>query len=345
MNTLLIWLGMAVGALALDIQGVNFIGMPYTRISVGDVRSKLALESLKTTGANWITVPITVFQDFKNSSLSYLGVHPFIMDSGTYETSHEKDILAIVQHAHQLGLKVMLQFHCLVNMPNWPDSREIGEYWAPFNAIKWFERYYEHIAFYTKALESAGIDMISLGHNFHALGYYEQQWRLLAEKVRNITKAPLIYSAAYGDEERQTGFWDSLDYIGVFPKFKSATQELLQSEIKDFIRTLKYMNKMWKKPVIITRVAVCTTSQDKLSQDLVFRTVYQAATELDFVKGIIFGDWVADILYGSANDVTYSVQKKQGEKTIRELFGGTYRQIDAPEGKVEYRLNCDCYLK
>ena len=60
------------GTCCYEIKGINFVGMPYTRVSLSDYRAKLSLEKLKTTGANWISIPITFFQDEKNSSLTYL---------------------------------------------------------------------------------------------------------------------------------------------------------------------------------------------------------------------------------------------------------------------------------
>lgn len=346
MNTLLIFISTCiVGVWSIQYKGIHFVGQPFSRIQLSDYRSTLSLEHLLTTGANTVSIPITFFQDFKNSSLSYVGIHPFILESGVNETPTDKDLAAFVREAKRLGLKVLIQFHVQVNQPYWPDSKEIGDYWAPYNAKIWFPRYRELIIQYIRALEGVSIDFVSLGHNFYTLSLFETHWRELVDSVRNETTAKITYSAGFGDEDRNTGFWEKMDYIGVFPRFTSNSEQELRNEVKEFDRTLAYMHKLWKKPVIVTRVAMCSRPQDRIAQDALFRIVYESIKDHDYVEGIFFGDWVSDILYGGPQDTTYSIQGKQSEETVRSLYGGQRREIDRPEGKVEYTLNCDCYRR
>lgn len=333
-------------ATALEIEGINFVGMPYTRLPMGDYRAKLALEQLATTGAKWISIPITVFQDLKNSTWSYLGTQPYLLETGVSESPSERDLASIIAEAKKLGLKVMLQFQSQINMPNWPDSKWIGDYWAPYNARLWFQRYTEHILHHLKALDGVEVDMISLGHNHYVLSLYEEHWKDLAATLRNVTKTPLTYSAAFGDEERNSGFWSSLDYVSVFPSLKSQTLGELEVEITEYVRALTYMSKVWKKPVLVTRVATCSKSGQAISQEQQIKSVYAAVKDLDFVHGIFVGDWAADVLYGvEAGDQSYNIQHKPAESVVRSLFGGQKREVERPEGKADYKLNCDCYRR
>lgn len=343
LDTWLLICSLAIGVYALDMQGVNFVGMPYTRVHLSDPHAKQALENLATTGANWISLPVTFFQDFKNSSLSYKGVHPFIMESGINECSPEKDYAHIIREAKSLGLKVMLQSQVHINKPHWPDSREIGDYWGFYNPYLWFNRYFELINSTIAAVGDSGVDMISLGHNFMILSYHEMHWKNLTLKLRNVTDIPLTYSAAYGDEERKSGFWDHLDFVSVFPNFKSTSMEGLTAELKDFNRALLYMNKLWKKPVIVTRVATCSHPHQAISQTALFSAVYDSVKSLDFVKGIFFGDWPADISYSSPDDASYSIQNKRSQKTVTEIFGGSGQEWELPNNLASYSLNCDCF--
>ena len=331
--------------MALEIKGVNFVSHPLSRIPYSEQRARLALQHLATLGANAVSIPITFFQDLKNSSLAYQAVHPFILESGIHESPLEKDVLSAVQEAKSLGLKVMLQFQTQINKPFWEPTSSIGDFWAPYNARIWFPRYTELILQYLRALESFEVDFVSLGHDMYTLSLFETHWKELADRLRNETKAKITYSAAFGDEDRNSGFWESYDYVGVFPRFHAATEEQLALEAKEFARTLLYMNKLWKKPVLVTRVATCSRTQDHLSQSQLFTAIHDAVKDLSFVHGVFFGDWVSDILYGSANDVTYSIQHKPAEDTVRQLFGGQKREIGRPEGTVDYRLNCDCNRK
>lgn len=325
--------------MSLDIKAVNLVSFPYSRISYSDIRAELALEQVKNTGANHVAIPVTFFQDYKNSTYSYNAVNPFITDTGVNETPSEKDVAHIVTKAKELGLKVILQFHALINQPSWPDSRIIGDDWAPKNAEWWVKRYTENAMPYVKIAAKLGVEIISLGHNFFTAGHYEYEWKKMANAIRQEFKGKLTYSAAFGDEDRQTGFWESLDYVGVFPKFKSTTTEGLQQEVTEFARVLTYMNKLWKLPVLVTRVAGCNL-YGGVSQSALFRAVYEGVQGLPFVQGVVFGDWVADILY--KQDESSNVQGTPAEAAITALFGGQGGQVTRPQGSVDYRLNCPC---
>lgn len=343
MNTWFVLSCLTAFVTSLDMKGINFVGMPYTRVHLNDPHAKQALENLATTGANWISLPVTFFQDFKNSSLAYKAPHPFILESGVNECSSEKDYAQIIKEAKALGLKVMLQFQVHVNMPNWPDTRDIGDYWGFYNPYYWFPRYFELITSYVKAAEEYDVDLISIGHNMMVLSYYEMHWKNLTLKLRNETKVPLTYSAAYGDEERKSGFWDHLDYVSVFPRLKGTTVEELKTELKEFNRALLYMNKLWKKPVIVTRVATCSHHGLEMTQSALFTAVHESVKDLDFVKGVFFGDWAADITYNDPTDQSYNIQNKDAQKTVTQIFGGSGEPVQLPAEHAHYKLNCDCY--
>lgn len=214
----------------------------------------------------------------------------------------------------------------------------------PYNAWHWFGRYTENILHYLKHLEGTEIDMISLGQDHFVLSLYENHWKSLADKLRNHTKAALTYSAAFGDEDRQSGFWESLDYIGVLPKFKSKTYVELEVEVNEYVRTLVYMNKLWKKPIIVTRVASCSNTKNEISQEGLIHAITKAIKHQPYIAGVFIGDWVGDILYGTKErDISYSILHKPAENVVRQLFGGQFREVEVPEGDCDYKLNCDCY--
>lgn len=345
LNTWLLLAGLVAFVTTYEMKGVNFVGMPYTRTHLSDPYAKLAMEHLASTGATWISLPVTFFQDFKNSSQAYKGVHPFIMESGVNECSPEKDYAHIIREAKTLGLKVMLQFQVHVNRPYWPDTRDIGDYWGFYNPWMWFQRYFELVNSTLKAVESEGVDLISLGHNNLVLSFHEVHWKNLTLKLRNETKTPLTYSAAFGDEERKSGFWDHLDYVSVFPRLKSKSSDELTTELKEFSRALLYMHKLWKKPVIVTRVAACSYSHQSISQSALFEAVNAAVKDLDFVKGVFFGDWVADASYSDPYDVSYAINYKPAAKTVTQIFSGSGQEIHVPSEVASYKLNCDCFSK
>lgn len=346
MKTLPLLILLSLGmVLTQEMKGINFVGMPYTRVSLSDYRAILALEHLSTTGAEWISIPITLFQDFKNSSLSYRASQLFITDTHINESPADKDLNTILQEAKKLNLKVQLQFQVSINQANWPNSRQIGQNWAPWNAKIWFDRYLQNILEYIKPLESIGIDMISLGHNMFSVSLYENEWRNLIASVRNHTSAKLTYSAAFGDEDRNSGFWDDLDYISVFPKFNAVTVKDFTQQMHNFERSILYLNKVWKKPVIISKVHACANPNRVVTQRLLFGALHDLyLAHPSVIQGIFFGDWAADVLYSidTEDDFSYLVQGGDSEGIVRQLYQGEAREIEKPEGVVNYRYKCEC---
>jgi len=92
------------------------------------------------------------------------------------------------------------------------------------------------------------------------------------------------------------------------------------------------MSKIWKKPVIITQAGVVShhkrndkgvaKSVHHKSQANFYRGLFNVVNKNSKVKGIFWGDWVADSNFGGDKDISLSPQLKEAELVLREEFGG-----------------------
>ena len=92
---------------------ITFVGDKYCpEVSYGDPLALLSMEKLKDTGANWVAIVVTEYQDNKNST----DIYPIYNDSirndyFIYKTEKIEDLTKLIKYAHKIGLNVMLKPH------------------------------------------------------------------------------------------------------------------------------------------------------------------------------------------------------------------------------------------
>ena len=95
---------LSTNALGLEIQGINFVSVPLTRATYSSFRTKASLEHLKSTGANWISIPVVWFQDEVDSSEMHPIIEEVTTKSSANRSPNEKEIKAVLLEAKNLDL-------------------------------------------------------------------------------------------------------------------------------------------------------------------------------------------------------------------------------------------------
>ena len=67
-----------------------------------------SLQHLRTTGANWVAIVVTQYQDLHNTTEIYPLYEPLESSYYTYVTASDDDIRHAIAQAHGEGLKVCL---------------------------------------------------------------------------------------------------------------------------------------------------------------------------------------------------------------------------------------------
>ena len=205
----------------IEFKGMTFVGDKYCPfVNYSDPLALKSLENLKETGANWVAIVVTEYQDYTNSTDIYPLYDNFIKnDYFIYKTETIEGLENVIKKAKELNLKVMLKPHIDL-------SREIhynvtwrGNIGEPFTQIsewtKWFESYEKFILKYAKLAEKMKVEMFSISCELIATSKMDEFWRNILKKVRNVYSGILTDSANHDGEEYNKTWWNDLDYIGV----------------------------------------------------------------------------------------------------------------------------------
>jgi hypothetical protein len=142
--------------------------------------------------------------------------------------------------AHQRGMKVMLKPHI------W-NPQGISFHTAERREL-WFREYLRFIEHYAQLAQRIHADIFCIGVEFETLTEFEQPWREIIARVREIYKGPLVYAANHGKEFESIRFWDALDYIGLDNYYPLPDDY----STADLVRRVETVAKRYDRPVLFT---------------------------------------------------------------------------------------------
>lgn len=322
------WLGTAQAQSQTEKQkGISYATWWSGQYSHPD--ADLALANLAGTGANWISLIVTQYQDNITSTVIY----------STTATPTDADLIHVITQAHNLGLQVMLKPHLdLTNDPgHW--RGEIGQGFTETEWNDWFAAYQGFISHYAQLAQTYGADQFAVGTELSSTESRETNWRTAIADVRTHYSGPLTYAANHGEETDIT-WWDALDYIGVDAYYpltgkNDPTVPELETAWQPYVSTLDTLASTWNKPIIFTEIGY--RSQDGANQhpwewqtgetvDLQEQAdTYQAAFESVFDQpwfaGMYWWSWETDPFQGGPCDDGYTPYDKPAENVLRSWYG------------------------
>lgn len=274
-------------------------------------QADVSLKSLATTGANWISVVVGIYQETLSSTN---------ITSNQYKTASDNALRHIIELAHSLGIRVVLV--PIVSLSNDPDHSwvQIG---SAFSGEKewqeWFASYRGHINHYASLAQEAGADMFYVGSELPGTTHREDDWRRVIKEVRERFKGPISYDSVFWGnpiaEYKRIKFWDALDYIAtdfwysLTDKNDPTVAELKQGWINTgFLISLENVSKQFNKPAILSEIGYdsldgtaknyAVTNKSGAPEDLQEQAdAYQAALEVlwgkPWLKGIFWWQWSA----------------------------------------------------
>ena len=205
---------------SIEYKGITFVGDRYCpEVSFDDPLAIESLRRLAKTGANYIALVITEYQDYA-SSTKIAPIYENYPKSKyyTYKTESIEGIKKIVNEAHNLKLKVMMKPHIDLSKEPHYESKwrgNIGEFRSENEWNEWFKSYEEMILKYAKLSEELKVEMLSVSCELIAVSHREQNWRDIIAKIRKVYNGLLTDSANHSGEEMNKKWWDAVDIIGV----------------------------------------------------------------------------------------------------------------------------------
>jgi hypothetical protein len=311
-------------------KGISFACWEPGLYSLPD--SEVSLAHLAETGAGWISLIVTCYQDNLGSTRI----------SADESTPTDADLSHALEQAHALGLKVMLKPHLdLANDPShW--RGQIGQAYATESEwSEWFASYGAFIEHYAGLATAYGADQFCVGCELEGTTHRAADWRAVVSGVRSRYAGPLIYAGNHSGEEVGMTWWDAVDIIGVDAYYPLSlkpdpTLEELRAAWKPFAASLASLSAKWQKPLILTEIGYRSLDgtamhpwdwQIQGQVDLQEQAdCYQAALESVYGEpwfaGIYWWSWGPDPLEGGPNDDGYSPHDKPAELILRKWYGG-----------------------
>lgn len=333
-------------------KGVTFVGDRYCpEVSFDDPLAFESLANLAKTGANYIALVVTEYQDFANST-KIAPIYENYPKSAyyTYKTESIPAIKAIINEAHRLKLKVMMKPHIdLSKEPNYSSKwrGDIGEFKTEEQWTEWFNSYEEMIVKYAKLSEELKVEMLSVSCELIRVNHREKNWRKIIEEIRKVYHGLLTDSANHSGEEISKAWWDAVDVIGVdayYLPIRSRSLGAIQKDVDQRLAkitvTLENLSKKWgNKDIIITEIGFCSgnciignrsfvpTLEDHYIQAYFYERFMAVLSEKPFIKGFFWWSWNTDPNTGGVNDHCITPQLKQAEYVMYKYYGGNLKDL------------------
>lgn len=183
-------------------------GMSYTSWVPGgycSAASDQSLQNLSATGTEWISLIVTGYHETIASTS---------VDWASSRTPSDSNLNHAISTAHKLGLRVMLKPHVDLLHDSANSRGQVGEAFTEKQWQTWFASYLAGILHYADLAQAQGVEQFCIGTELSALSTRDQDWRNLVQQVRQRFKGTVVYASNWG-EERNIGWWDAVDYIGV----------------------------------------------------------------------------------------------------------------------------------
>ncbi|MFQ5593417.1 MAG: hypothetical protein ACE5HA_04645 [Anaerolineae bacterium] len=301
----------------------------------------LALARLADTGANWISLLATGYQDNIGSTTIYTNT----------ATPTDADLIHVITEAHSLGLQVMLKPH----LDLWDDPDhwrgEIGDaFSSEAEWAAWFAAYQDFIWHYAELAEAHGADQFAVGTELVGTTQREADWRAVIAGVRSRYSGPIVYAANHSGEETSITWWDAVDLIGVDAYYPltgvdNPTVAELIAGWAPHVATLSNLANQWPaKSIILTEIGY--RSQDGANRhpwdwwsggaiDLqeqadAYQAAFESLYDQPWFAGMYWWDWETDPFQGGPCDDGYTPYDKPAEDVVRAWYGAPPRPVPLP---------------
>jgi len=311
-------------------KGIAYTGYGGTAYD-GD-RPLLSLDHLAGTGATWISLLVTAYQDtIHTTAITFTGP----------ETPSDASLERVIQKAHALGLKVMLKPH--VDLSNDPQHYrgEIGPAFTAADWAAWFASYRPFILRYAALAARTRCEMFSVGCELGTTAVHAAEWRRIVSEVRAVYTGPLTYADNQVEySPNAVTWWDAVDYIGqdAYPTLTQVvhpTVDDLAAGWVPFRQKLQDLSLKWGKPLILTEIGARSVlggaqnpwdwqrqgAVDLAVQENFYESALRACAGQSWLAGMYWWQWAPDPDEGGTADTGYTPHGKPAEQALSAWYG------------------------
>lgn len=171
-------------------------------VSLDSPVAQQSLNHLATTGANYVAVIVTQYQDNHTSTDIYPIYNTPIVctNDGSYInciTATQTQLVNSINYIHSLGLKVLLKPHVdLVNdMNHWRGN--IGDDMNQQQWQQWFNSYEKFITYYASIAANTSVELLSVSTELITASKQSDYWRKqIIPAIKAVYSGSILYIAS-----------------------------------------------------------------------------------------------------------------------------------------------------
>jgi len=280
-------------------KGITYAS--YRRDAYLTVESDRSLQALRTTGANWVALLVTWYQDTYKDSL---------IKPDTSRTPTDTALIHAIQAIHRLDMRIMLKPHIdlLADNNHWRGQID------PENVEAWFKSYRAFITHYAKMAQAYGVESLCIGTELDSMTQkkYTADWLGIIEDIRRIFPNELTYAANWRPKSvwQDLGFWKELDYVGIDAYFpltekKNPTVSELKEAWQPWVSQIEAWQKLVGKQIVFTEIGyrdvdganICpwdwwtSTLEDQQEQADCYEAALETFWGKSWLQGIFWWAW------------------------------------------------------
>lgn len=169
---------------------------------------------------------------------------PLVRMPGANSWESDEGLEQLSRLAHARGIKVLLK-PALWLEQGFPGELEFS---SQQDRARWFAEYRQFLEHYARLATAIHADVFCVGTELAKLTPYEDEWRKLIARARELYPGPLVYAANFGTEFESVKFWDALDYIGL-QEYYPLPDNLATDAV---VQKVEAVQRRFQRPVIFT---------------------------------------------------------------------------------------------
>lgn len=308
-------------------KGITFV--TWQKGDYQEEESDNALKALAATGANWVGILVTGYQE---------NISTTSIDLDENKSPTDEDLHHVIAKAKSLGLRVMLKPHVdlLADDSGW--RGQIGEGFSDAEWQAWFTSYQDFIFHYAALAKENQVDLLAIGTELVTTSEREAEWQQIVAGVRERFDGEITYAGNWDEPPRN--WWSELDYIGVDAYFPLSTNNTTPTvaELKEaWIPHLQQLADLHKEigiPIILTEIGYRSIrgahsepaqwQQDAMVDMDEQANLYQAALETfcgrEWVNGIYWWNWLAGADQSNSIEKDYTPHNKPAAAVLTTYY-------------------------
>ena len=372
------------GRKKLRYSGMTFTDERYCpNVSMSSANGRLSLAHLASTGANFVSIIVTQYQDTVNSTTIFPvygeAVRCIATPHGYCITASDKEVNDTIDYAKSLGLGVMLKLQVdLIHAPNASIWRGyIGTNMTDSDWDAWFASYTSVILHYARIAEARGVELFPVSTELVLASHKESHWRAVIKEIRKVYSGRLTDAAnwsppvwGHGGEVVDKKWWDAVDVIGIdeyYVKsyFHTAFPNGSFPDVGDLMKhwvgigeQCEKLHTKWNKSVVFTEIGFCSGNdgfcfadgKTKISPQVTNATLLSQAWQYEAMLRSMskYDFWEGVFWWNWASDAAFGGMDNScmdpKYKPAEHVLRRWYNATEPIPPKPDFPATCKCWL-